>query len=459
TFHDFADARNTIGEGASLKLGVKGSVRARYVIDNVINAMDPINFREIHTTIRGESTFEKSMYATFTDLLDNPLFPTLMPKYVGQIKGHLSKIHSIPEDHSFQNIEIKDGDKYFSSSVASAGGGAAAPAAASAPLPNSSIIELRIPARVYSDEWQKNFIKFLHTLFSKCVTGGRLNIVEDTATFPRELFTSNPENFASFQKLDIPQTRWDPAGLTHFNDKKMENLLRPNINVSAPSFRSVQPFSTNPDAPYPKTSAYFLQSAGKGSLILPDVGGQQETIKNLQRGPSVNHLFMHLIVHSDLTAICQGLGATNADAMAAKSKEIKRDAKRLINAANNPLSGAKNTTLKLVQPAAGQVSNPALLRKYTTSKRTGDYENTNGAKYHNAVLFCGDEPEFVYAMLNEQPAIYHTHDAAGHKFRINASKSFGLTIAQQEEREKEQTVINYIHKAFELTRLFTNVKQ
>jgi hypothetical protein len=444
TFHDFAEARPTKTkadmEEKSLDLGVKRSVRTRFVLDNIINAMDPsINFREIYATIKGDSTFEKSMYATFTDLLDNHLTTALNQTYAQQIKGHLSQIHSLPEGYAFQNIEIKNGAEYFSSAIDAA------------QLPNSSIIELRTPGIGYSDTWQKNFIDFLHKLFPNCVNAGRLKIVEDTATFPRELFTTNPTNFARFQKLDIPQTRWDPAGLTKF---EKEVLDTPNLNVSAPSFRSLQGFSTDLDQQFAKDTAYFMQGGGKNSLILP--GQVPARINILNAGPSVNHLFMHLIVHSDLRSLFTGLPA---DAVARNSELLKGRAKALINSANDPLKSARNTTLKLVQPAAGEVSNPELLRKYTTSKRTGDYENTNAAKYHNAVLFCGDEPEFVYAMLNEQPAIYHTHDAGGHKFRINVSKNAGLSLEDQAAREKEQTVISYAHKAFELTRLFTNVKE
>lgn len=443
TFHDFAEARTTKTraemEEKSLDLGVKRSVRARFVLDNIINTMDPsIDFRVIYPTIQGEATFEKSMYATFTDLLDNRLTTALNQTYAAQIKAHLSNIHSMPQGHAFQNIQIKDGATYFSSPVDTAA------------LPNSSIIELRIPAIPYGDPWQKNFIAFLHAIFTNCVNSGRLKIVEDTATFPRELFTSNPTNFARFQKLDIPQTRWDPAGLTKF---EKEVLDVPNLNVSAPSFRSLQGFSTSPDEQFSKEAAFFVQDAGKNTLNLP--GQIPAKINILHAGPTVNHLFMHLIVHSDLRPLFSDLPA---DAIARNSELLKGRAKALINSANDPLKSARNTTLKLVQPAAGEVSNPVLLRKYTTSKRTGDYENTNAAKYHNAVLFCGDEPEFVYAMLNEQPAIYHTHDAAGHKFRINISRNVSLTPAEQSERDREQIVINYTHKAFELTRFFTNVK-
>jgi hypothetical protein len=449
TFHDFADARNTVGEGTSLKLGVKGSVRGTYVLNNIINAMDNINFPAIYGTIGGGGTFEKSMYATFTNFLFNPLFGVLDRRYSDKIREHISNIHAIPTGMAFQQFTIGNGDVYFADL---AGGGGSSAAAALDDLPATSIIELRIPAKVYGDRWQNKFIDFLHHLFPNCLSDGRLKIVEDTATFPRELFTSNPANFARFQKLDVPQTRWDPAGLTHFNDKNMTNLVKPNINVSAPSFRSLEAFSTGPDTIFSKNNAYFIQDARTNSLVLP--GQNPARIDNLRAGPTVNHLFMHIIVHSDLTPICAALDYTPAT-IAARSESIKRDAKRLINAANNPLKGSKNITLKL-QP--GDVSNPTLLRKYTTSKRTGDYENTNAAKYHNAVLFCGDEPEFVYAMLNEQPAIYHTHEAGGHKFRIYNPKTFGLTTEEQEVRERDQVITNYIHKAFELTRLFTNVK-
>jgi hypothetical protein len=463
TFHDFADARNTVGEGTSLKLGVKGSIRSDYIIRNIINTMDPsINFTEIYNEIGGDSTFEKSMYATFTDLVGNPLINKLDPAYRTAITTHLSNIHNIPTGYSFQNTEIKDGDKYFSTATAAASAaGGGGPTAIF--IPDSSIIEIRIPAKVYPDTWQKNFIDFLHNLFPSCgfddTTLGkrRLRIVEDTATFPRELFTNHPTNFERFQKLDIPQTRWDPAGLTNFNDKTMANLKRQIDNVSASSFRSLKPFSETPTEQYPKNAAYFIQNTDIDSLILE--GQVPNRIDNLQRGPSVNHLFMHLIVHSDLTPISKALGAKTPPAIAAKSEKIKRDATRLINAANNPLKGKKSTTLKLIAPVADNARNAELLRKYTTSKRTGDYENTNAAKYHNAVLFCGDEPEFVYAMLNEQPAIYHTHEAAGHKFRINVSNFSGISDNELIKRKNEQTVINYLHKAFEVTRLFTNVKK
>jgi len=447
TYHDFADARNTVGEGSSLKLGVKGSVRARYVLDNIINAMDPIGFSRIHATIKGDTTFEKSMYSIFTELLDMTFINTLNETYKQQIKLHLSNIHSLAPGFAFQNILIEDGDVFFTDAGQAASN-------VEGIISDSSILELRIPAKVYDDPWQQNFIKFLYKVFPDSIEGGVLKIVEDTATFPRELFINYPENFKKFLKLDIPQTRWDPAGITNFNDKTMSNLFKKNGKVSAPSFRSLDTFSTNTDAQYLKSSAFFEQQADVNSLILP--GQVPDRIDNLQRGPSVNHLFMHLILHSDLTPISTALGADTPANKQKKSSEIKRDAKRLINAANNPLKGKKTSTLKLEQ---GEVSDPRLLRKYTTSKRTGDYENTNGAKFHNAILFCGDEPEFVYAMLNEQPAIYHTHEAGGHKFRIYIPKTVKLSPEQKQIKQDAQTVTNYIHKAFELQRLFTNVKE
>jgi hypothetical protein len=451
TFHDFAKPRTTEDKKKekSLPLPVKSRVRAQFILDKVIHVMDPsMNFREIYSTITGGNTFEKSMYATFTNLLANPLITALNQTYAQQIQGHISNIHSIPQGCAFQDITIADGDRYFSDRGPAAGGAAAA--APLAPLPDSSIIELRIPDLPYGDVWQKNFIDFLHKIFPNCVTDGRLKIVEDTATFPRSLFTKIPTNFARFKKLDIPQTRWDPAGLTQLESQRLE---MPNINVSASSFRSLQTFSTNPDQQFTKENAYFVQNAGKSSLILP--GQDPARIDNLNAGPTVNHLFMHIVVHSDLTSLFTGMPA---DTIASKSEVLKNQAKEYLKPANTPTKSVKNTTLRLVEPRQGEVSNAALLRKYTTSKRTGDYENTNAAKYHNAVLFCGDEPEFVYAMLNEQPAIYHTHDAGGHKFRMNISKNAGLSLADQEAREKDQTVINYAHKAFELTRIFTNVK-
>jgi hypothetical protein len=447
TFHDFAKPRTTedTKKEISLPLPVKAAVRAQFILDKVIDVMDPsINFRGIYSTITGGNTFEKSMYATFTNLTANPLITALDETYAEQIQAHISNVHSIPQGCAFQDIKIPDGGKYFS---------ARAPpgAAAAAPLPDSSIIELRLPAIEYSDAWQNNFINFLHKIFPNCVTGGRLKIVEDTATFPRSLFTNFPTNFARFQKLDIPQTRWDPAGLTQLESQRLE---MPNINVSASSFRSLQTFSTNTNQQFSKENAYFVQNAGKSSLILP--GQVPARIDNLNAGPTVNHLFMHIVVHSDLVSLFTGMPAAT---IASKSEILKNQAKEYLKPANPPVKSGKNTTLRLVEPRQGEVSNPALLRKYTTSKRTGDYENTNAAKYHNAVLFCGDEPEFVYAMLNEQPAIYHTHDAGGHKFRMNLPKSFGLSLEDQAAREKEQTVISYAHKAFEFTRLFTNVKE
>jgi len=438
TYHDFAAPRDEDG-GATLNLGVKGPVRSKYIIENVIDKMDSLNFRAIRDTVRGDLTFEKSMYYTFTNLINNPLIQTLSEAYRSPIRDHLSDIHRMSRGMAFQNSKIEDGDIFFRSIVGE--------------IPASSILELRIPAIPYGSTWQKNFIDFLHKLFPSSVVEGRLRIVEDTATFPRELFTTNPVNFSRFQKLDIPQTRWDPAGLTNFNDKSMSNLLRTGGNVSAPAFRSLEKFSENTTQLFAKDRAFFQQVGAEDSLT---VG--KERIRELKRGPSVNHLFCHIVVHSDLTLICQGLGAKSAAEVSSKSEEIKRDAKRLINSANDPLKSRKNSTIRLIADAPGEKENPALLRKYTTSKRTGDYENANAAKFHNAVLFGGDEPEFVYAMLNEQPAIYHTSGAGGHKFRIFIPRISGQTPEQLELAQQEQTVNNYIHKTFEFTRLFSKVK-
>lgn len=438
TYHDFAAPRDKDG-GSTLSLGVKGPIRSKYIIDNVIDKMDSLNFREIRQAVKGDLTFEMSMYYAFTNLINNPLIQKLNEAYRTPIRQHLSDVHRMSRGLAFQDSKIENGDVFFRSAVGE--------------IPESSIIELRIPAVPYGSTWQKNFIDFLHRLFPSSVIDGRLRLVEDTSTFPRELFTTNPVNFSRFQKLDVPQTRWDPAGLTNFNDKSMSNLLRTGGTVSAPAFRSLDKFSENTRQLFPKDKAFFQQVGAEDSLTIG-----KERIRALKRGPSVNHLFCHIIVHSDLTPVCQALGAKTPAEIASKSEGIKRDAKLLINTANNPLKSGKNSTIRLISETPGEKENPALLRKYTTSKRTGDYENANAAKFHNAVLFGGDEPEFVYAMLNEQPAIYHTSGAGGHKFRIFIPRVSGQTPEQLELAQQEQTVNNYMHKAFEFTRLFSNVK-
>jgi hypothetical protein len=209
-------------------------------------------------------------------------------------------------------------------------------------------------------------------------------------------------------------------------------------------------FSTKSDEQFLKKNAYFSQTQTDDILNLPKE--VPNIINHLHAGPTVNHLFMHIIVHSDLSSICLGRGILQAN-IPQESKKIKKLAKEYIKIAKG-----KNTTLKLIEESNDDATNAKLLRKYTTSKRSGDYENTNAAKYYNAVLFCGDEPEFVYAMLNEQPAIYHTSGRGQHKFRIYIPKnSSSMTEEEHTKLVNEQIINNYIHKAFEYTRLFTDV--
>jgi hypothetical protein len=412
TFHDFSKARSTEDSGKSIDPKLIKN-RGEYVI-KLIEHIDPgitwrplfIEIDRVKSKIKG--TFENAVYYGFTTLSEsNPVF-TYLKTLPGtdKIQEHLKStcaLQDVVVEHlnetSFQGPEKL---KKIKSSV---------------------LIEMTAPAVVYSKVWRDNFVEFLHQLYKNYVVGDQLQFIEDAAAFPRNILTGPPApHFNKFKKIKTVQTMWDPAGLSSYKESEQD---APGNRYKAPSFLALDAYDPDFDGDFP-TDKYFNQATSE--LVLPN-----STIKITKAGPSVNHLFMHILHHfqDDETA--------------------KLDAKTKIAIGNmikkaSIEKNSKNLTYKYVDKKEGAEQKKEL-RRLTASKRSGDYESIHSAIAHKAVTFTGDEPAFTYAVLNKQPAIYHICTPQGHFFRFYVPpsgsqadfelyKKFTNTLAESSEIEK-----------------------
>jgi hypothetical protein len=404
TFHDFAKERKLEGEGRSVS---KTDIPDRVgFVMNLINKMDssiPFNtYLPIINSFRA-GTFENNTYAAFTRLLKNPLMNAISdPTIQANIKAYLPTVFSTPANEELLQQDMNE--RSFQTAV---------------PPINSKVIELYMPAVVYGDTTQDNFISFLKTAYGECLdVDGTLKFVEDTASFPRNIFTTK---LANFKKIITTQTRWDPAGLSKFEAATQVAVA----NVSAPSFRSTQ-MSTSLQTTFTAESAYFRQATNE--IIYPGA-----KIPITKAGPSVNHLFMHMALEGDDV-----------------SAQLKEKFKVMIRAAKN--DSKKNMVLPLDATAGTAAAQDVRLRRLTSSKRSGDYENIHSAIHAKALMFTGDEPAFTYAVLNKCPIVFHSCSATGHhfKFYIPPPTDPAAAAAQAATR----AVVAAVLKASELQKFF-----
>jgi len=406
TFHDFAKERKLEGEGRSVS---KKDIPDRVGFTlNLIKKMDTSfpyvdkYFPIINSFKAG--TFENNTYAAFTRVLNNPLVLNIADATIqANIKSYLPSVFSLPANEELKPQDMTE--KSFQN----------------VPPRDSSIIELYMPAVVYGDTTQDNFIGFLKAAYSDCIDAdGTLKFVEDTASFPRNIFTTK---LANFKKIITTQTRWDPAGLSKFE----ANNYTANSVVSAPSFRSTQ-ISSSPQPTFTSESAYFNQATN--TIKYPGNDG----ISIIKAGPSVNHLFMHMALEGD------GVTAQLKEKFKIMIRDAKKDSK-------------KNMVLPLDATAGTAASQDMRLRGLTSSKRSGDYENIHSAIQTGSLMFTGDEPAFTYGVMNKCPIAFHSSSSTtGHHFRfyVPPNKDPALAAAAAKKREIISTVV----KAAELQRFF-----
>lgn len=406
TFHDFSKERKLEGEGRSVS---KEDIpnRVDFTLKLISKMDDSFPFSSIYYPIINSfrmGTFENNTYAAFTRILNNPLYNSIdEPAIKNGIQSYLPTVFSLPEN---EEIKVQDmNEKVFQT----AGG---------IPDINSSVIELYMPAVVYTDTTQDNFINFLKVAYSDCLDGAVIKFVEDTASFPRNIFTTK---LGEFKKIITSQTKWDPAGLSKFNG--LSDVSK--STVSAPSFLSLYKYSGGKGG-FNYQSAYFKQA--EDIIVYPGYSS-----KITKCGPSVNHLFMHMALEGDDI-----------------SGQLKEKFKIMIKAAKKD---SKNNLVLALEVGAGK---PELqderLRKLTSSKRSGDYENIHSAMNRDALMFTGDEPAFTYGVLNKCPIIFHSSSATGHHFKLYIPPPRNPEIAKA--AAEERALISEVLKAAELQKFF-----
>ena len=458
TIHDFSSERTTETNDTCLSLGIKPKDRMLFILKGILRRSDPLLkmadiYAELNT--RPGKTFEHKMFSTFTDLLiidrildkvDDILFSNLGAGYtkldfISTIKEYLyNEVYQLTPGTTLQQEIIQNGDIYFKSSRQTL---------------SSSIFEINIPAIVYTPEWQANLIGFIKATYPQCLvnrgdTASPLKIVEDASAFPKSLFTNAVQNLRQFVKLNAPQTHWDPAGFHNFPDKKLTSHLDliAGTKWGAPSFSCSRDLN-NPatiKAHFNSQKNYFeLDATRKNNLELDIMPHVSPSKINITAGPSVNHLFMHMVLHANsnkLNEVTRG-----------KADDIFREAKRMINCANRALKsshGIKNITLPLKEIA----DKAAYIRELETSKMSGDHEDKNAALFNDAVLWCGDEPLFCACVLDKVPAVYVRRPGPSIILRFYVPPPASAEESQQIKIQND--VKKCIHMALEYNKIFRN---
>jgi hypothetical protein len=406
TFHDFAKERKLEGEGRSVS---SSDIPNRVTfVQELIEKMDTsIPFNSYLPIINSfkSGTFENNVYSAFTRLLNNPLINSISNETIkANIKAYLPSIFSVSANEELIQQDMNERAFQTPGQI---------------PPINTKIIELYMPAVVYGDTTKDNFISFLKGAYPECLDGEILKIVEDTASFPRNIFTTKLDNF---KKIITTQTKWDPAGLSSFESR---NNQIANETVSAPSFRSTEPSTSSRDS-FTSKSAYFNQATN--TLIYP--GGNYTITK---AGPSVNHLFMHMALEGNNV-----------------SPQLKEKFKQMIRAAKK--DSKKNMVLPLDPNAGTDVGKDVRLRRLTSSKRSGDYENIHSAIQAKALMFTGDEPAFTYGVLNKCPIVFHSCSVSGHHFKLYIPPPADPEVAAR--AMEERTLLQAVLKAAELQKFF-----
>ena len=395
TYHDFSNDRPVKGEGKSVSKDDVGMHRSDFV-KWMIQAMEgdqAESFIELINELKPARglTFENNVGREFSELpgsyILNKFTGPANPAEIaaaqanggaddmterGRIRNYLYKIYSLPPGSNQQYQCLKK--EHF----------------LAIPEAKSSLIEINIPAANYSSGTvPANLINFLKEVFPQCRDGRVLKFVEDAASFPRELFTGRLDEF---RKIVTTQTKWDPAGLSLSQFEA--NHFSPENNVMAPSFLAARG-SAAEIAPAALSLNYFNQ---RNNTLIRQGEAPRSIVK---AGPSVNHLFMHMIIEKD------GLSEPIKNKYKQMIKVSKLDSKKNLVETAFPDAGTGNTEAR-----------GSRLRKLTTSKRTGDYENIHSAIEAGALMFTGDEPAFTYAKLNQCPAVYHINTKAAHLFKL-----------------------------------------
>ena len=404
TYHDFSSDRPVKGEGKSVTKGDVGN-RSEFVkqMITIMEGDQSAPFIQLIDELRTKKgcTFENNVCIDFSLLptsnilnkFSNDIPPAgddgVVPESDREIiSNYLYDIHSLP-------IRTNQQTEYFKKNNFIGG----------IPEAKASLIDIYIPASNYNtSDIPENLIQFFKQVFSQCLEGDVLKFVEDAASFPRELFGGRLHNF---RKIITTQTKWDPAGLS-LSQFETNNVIK-NHNVMAPSFLAEKGSSAAIQEESLSLN-YFNQATDR--LILE--GGQ---VRNINKaGPSVNHLFMHMILEKP------GLLEATKNKYKQMIKVSKLDSKK--NLVETLLPGAGNEDADKGQR----------LRKLTTSKRTGDYENIHSAIEAGALMITGDEPAFTYAKMNKCPAIYHINTNANHTFKLYIPPP----LDEEENRQKIQ---------------------
>jgi len=410
TYHDFAKERTlkerAEGEGRSVN---KNDIpdRPGFVV-NLINKMDPsfTNFNDILRVINTSKigSFENRVSANFTNVINPPLLSLFPDDQRDLLSTYLREVYSLAPGQVIQYQKMNEAS--FSGGV---------------PTADSSLMELYMPAVVYTEQTKANMIQFLKTTYPDCVeaagaAGGQLRIIEDTSSFPRNIFIGMMNQF---KKMVTTQTKWDPAGV-HYSgfDERNGNVVDVNGIMSAPSSRSLLEYRT---AAFDPRSSYFDLNTNRIKY-----GSVNMTVN--KAGPSVNHIFMHMLLEAD--------GISDA---------IKQKYRIMI--ANSKKDSKKNSTIDLLGGASD-----AKLRELTSSKRSGDYENIHSAIATDSLMFTGDEPAFTYAVMNKRAAVFHSSSGGQHHFKLYKPPLRDPLAARAQAQKKE--IITLVLKAAELEKLF-----
>lgn len=450
TYHDFHGSRL----GDSKQGGDRGDiVRLVKTIGSLsdfsiklINEIDPdfewkMTVYDIIQSGMGGSkkySFENAMFNTFTKTIATPaaappaplnrnlLAQKMTPEGFGQeYMKYLHETLKIRQDQILdtQVLELKD----FTDGV---------------PEAYSSIIELEMPAilKTKPEKISENLYKFIEKNYPmRIVKDGvsKIPFVEDAASFPRSIFQgyNGNQQANAFLKIETPQTLWDPAGLSVYLEHEK---TKKQTNIAAPSFLAKQPYSEAETNAF-DGSAYF--NGTNDTLVLPantlPIKSVPANTFNLQKysGPSVNHLVLHMILNTPgvITDVNQ-----------------RKQLETLINASTLAKKSSNYTFKVDVGPNDGDKKQR--LRNYTSSKRSGDYENIHSAMVHNAIMFTGDEPAFLYGVMNRCPMIYHIKSEIRHTFRFYIPPPPGEVAVVIEDTRKQ--LRDYVHTATELLTLF-----
>ena len=373
TYHDFAKERKSEGKGRSVtKDGIVDRIE---FVKEIIRTMNPeFNCESYLTEILKfkSGTFENCMFSSFTKLLNNNLINVIDPVKRDLIYAHLRDVFSVGPD---QELTIQTmNESAFTGGV---------------PMNlKTNIIDITMSSVVYSDSTKDTVIRFLKEKYPSCLSDdGKLRIVEDAAYFPRSLFIGKIND--NFIKIITTQTKWDPAGLS------LSGFERANVSasdiVSAPSFRALYKNTAGADV-FNANSAYFNQATDK-------IHYSNKEFTITKPGPSVNHLFMHMALEGESVSV----------ALKVKYKTMILDSR---------IDSKKNMVLKILDGAGAAAGKDTRLRELTSSKRSGDYENIHSAIRSKSFMITGDEPAFIYAILNKCPAMFHSISGVSHRMRL-----------------------------------------